>query len=81
MGLVGVGLLFSFASLVTVHLAIAVALLGRRPRWRGWLSLLPPVAPFTVYWAFKEKMYVRAGLWGSSLVGYALLLTTAYSSP
>ena len=35
MGLVAVGLLFFFASLLTVHLAITVALLRRPPRWRG----------------------------------------------
>jgi hypothetical protein len=78
MGPIGLGLLLCFACLITVHLAIAVALLGRPPRWRGLLSLLPPFAPFTVYWALKERMYIRGGLWGVSLVGYLLLLGAAY---
>lgn len=75
---VGVGLLLCFACLLTVHLAIAVGLLGRLPRWRGLVSLLPPLAPFTVYWALKESMYIRVALWGVSLAGYLLLLCAAY---
>ena len=74
MGLVGVGLLFFFASALTVYLAIAVALLGRHPRWRGWLGLLPPVAPLTIYWALKERMYMRCALWGLCCGAYLLLL-------
>jgi hypothetical protein len=78
MGVVGLGLLLCFACLLTVHLAIAVGLLRRFPRWRGWVSLLPPLAPFAIYWALKENMHIRAGLWGVSLVGYLLLLSVAY---
>jgi hypothetical protein len=74
MGLVGVGLLFFFASSLTLHLAIAVALLGRHPRWRGWLGLLPPLAPLTIYWALKERMYMRCVLWGVSSGSYLTLL-------
>lgn len=77
MGLVGVGLLLFFASWVTVHLAIAVALLGRHPRWRGGLGLLPPLAPLTLYWAFKERMYIRCVLWGVSCGAYTLFLVLA----
>jgi hypothetical protein len=77
-GLTGVGLLFCFACWVTTHLAIAVALLGRHPRFRGLLSLLPPLAPLALYWAVRERMYVLGGLWGASLVAYLLCLRAAY---
>ena len=77
MGLVGVGLLFFFASSLTLLLAITVALLGRRPRWRGWLGLFPPFAPLTLYWALKERMYMRCALWAVSCGAYILLLTLA----
>jgi hypothetical protein len=77
MGLVGVGLLFFFASSLTLLLAITVALLGRRPRWRGWLGLFPPLAPLTIYWALKERMYMRCALWGVSCGAYILLLILA----
>ncbi len=77
-GLVGAGLLFCFACLVTAHLAIALALFGRRPRLRGLLSLLPPLAPLALYWAVRDRMYVLAGFWGLSLVAYLLCLRAAY---
>jgi hypothetical protein len=77
-GLTGVGLLFCFACWATAHLAIAVALLGRQPRLRGLLSLLPPLAPLALYWALRERMYVLGALWGSSLVAYLLFLRAAY---
>lgn len=80
MGLVGVGLLFFFASSLTVYLAIAVALSGRHPRWHGWIGLFPPFAPLTIYWALKERMYMHCALWGASCVAYIALLTIAYRS-
>lgn len=80
MGLVGLGLLFFFASSLTVYLAIVVALSGRRPRWRGWLGLFPPLAPLAIYWAWKERMYMRCVSWGVSCTAYVALLTAAYMS-
>jgi len=64
--------------LMTLELAIAVGLLRRIPRWRGLAALLPPLAPLAIYWALKEKMYIRCALWGSSLLGYALVAFVAY---
>jgi hypothetical protein len=78
MGAIGLGLVLCFACLLTVHLAIAVELFARAPRWRGLLTLVPPLAPLAAYWALKERMYIRGGLWGVSLVGYLLLLGAAY---
>lgn len=58
----------AFAFLVTAHVAIAVGLLGRAPRWRAPVALaVPPLAP---YWAWRERMRVRAGLWAAGLVVY-----------
>jgi hypothetical protein len=58
----------AFAFLVTAHLAIAVGLVSRPPRWRALVALAaPPLAP---YWAWREHMRVRAGLWAAGLVVY-----------
>jgi hypothetical protein len=78
MSLLGALLVVFFAALMTLQLAIAVGLLQRLPRWRGLAALLPPLAPLAVYWALKEKMYIRSGLWGSSLLGYAIAAFAAY---
>jgi hypothetical protein len=78
MSLFGVLLVLFFAALLTLQLAIAVGLLQRAPRWRGLVGLLPPLAPLTVYWALKERMYIRCALWGSSLLGYVIVSIAAY---
>ena len=45
------GLVLGFATLVTVHLALALRLILReRPRWRGLVALVVP--PLAVIWAF-----------------------------
>jgi hypothetical protein len=67
--LVGVVVL-AFALLVTAHLAIAVGLVTKTPRWRALVALVvPPLAP---YWAWREHMRVRAGIWAAGLVLYAV---------
>jgi hypothetical protein len=76
--LIGVGLPLCFGCVMTLQVSIAVALLRREPRWRGWLSLLPPLAPLALYWALTEKMYTRVGLWGLSVALYVTLLALAY---
>lgn len=78
MSLLGVVLVVFFAALMTLQLAIAVGLSQRIPRWRGLAALLPPLAPLAVYWALKERMYIRGALWGSSLLGYAIASFIAY---
>ncbi|HEX3596208.1 MAG TPA: hypothetical protein VHU80_13955, partial [Polyangiaceae bacterium] len=58
----------SFALLVTAHVALAVGLIGRRPRSRGFVALLvPPLAP---YFGVREKMWVRSAVWVLSAVAY-----------
>ena len=70
-----VALLGSFALLLTVHVALAIGLLLRRPRWRGPLALVvPPLAP---YWGISAKMRIRSGLWIGALALYTLARVAA----
>jgi hypothetical protein len=60
----------AFALLVTAHLAIVVGLVAKTPRWRALVALVfPPMAP---YWAWREHMRVRAGIWAAGLVLYVV---------
>jgi hypothetical protein len=62
----------SFATLVTVHLALAVGLVRRRPHWRGAAALVvPPLAP---YWGFRVGMRKRVIVWLAALSLYAVSL-------
>lgn len=71
-----VGLLIvAFAMLFTVHVTIVFGLARRPPRWRAPVAFFVPVlAPF---WAFQERMRVRAAIWVGAIVLYlvALLLS------
>jgi hypothetical protein len=65
----------SFALLVTAHVAIAVGLALKPPRWRGPVALLlPPLAPF---WGMRERMRIRTRLWVAALFVYILARITA----
>lgn len=65
----------SFALLVTVHVALAVGLSFRRPRWRGPLAfVIPPLAP---YWGMEVGMRVRSLLWLVALAIYVVSLIAA----
>jgi len=65
-----IALVVAFALFVTAHVAIVYGLAWRPPRWRALVALLVPfVAP---YWAWRERMRVRAGLWASAFVVYAV---------
>lgn len=68
-------LVVAFALLFTAHAAIAYGLVQRQPRWRAPLAFL--VAPLAPYWAWRERMRVRAGLWLSSLVLYVIATIVA----
>lgn len=78
MAWVGVLLVTSFAGLLTTHIALAVGLLRRTPRWRGLVVLLVPLFPLAVYWALEEKMYIRSALWVTNLVVYVVALVLAH---
>jgi hypothetical protein len=60
----------AFALLVTAHLAIAVGLVAKPPRWRAPVALV--LAPLAPYWAWREHMRVRAGIWAAGLVLYVV---------
>ncbi len=63
------------AALLVSYLGIVYGLLWRPPRWRAVVALVVPVlAPF---WAWREKMYVRAALFVLSAIGYAVFFTLA----
>lgn len=70
-----VGLVVAFATFVTVHLAIAVGLVFRFPRWRAPVALVVP--PLAAYWALRGGMRVRGALWLGSLLLYAVFLGLA----
>jgi hypothetical protein len=69
-------LVVGFATLVTVHIALAGRLLLRaRPRWRGLVALVvPPLAPI---WAFREGWLKSGALWIASVVIYVVALIAA----
>jgi hypothetical protein len=70
------GLVLGFATLVTVHVALAFRLtLRERPRWRGPVALVVP--PLAVIWAFKAGWRRTAILWLAAVLIYAIALVVA----
>jgi hypothetical protein len=68
-------LLLAFALAVTMHVAIALALAARPPRWRALAAFaVPPLAP---YWAWRERMRLRAGAWTAAVLVYVVTLVLA----
>jgi hypothetical protein len=68
--IVYVTLIVAFATWVTAHVTIAAGLAMRPPRWRALASVaLPPLAP---WWAYHERMRVRAIAWVAALIVYAV---------
>jgi hypothetical protein len=65
----------AFALLVTAHLAIAVGLVAKTPRWRAPVALV--FAPLAPYWAWREHMRVRAGIWAAGFVIYVVARVAA----
>jgi hypothetical protein len=65
----------AFAFLLTAHLAIAVGLVAKKPRWRAPVALV--VAPLAPFWAWREHMRVRAGVWAAGLVLYVIARVAA----
>jgi hypothetical protein len=60
----------AFALLVTVHCAIAFGLFQRPPRSRALLAFV--VVPLAPYFALRERMTFRAGLWIVSALAYVV---------
>jgi len=66
------GLVLAFATLLTVHVAIAYGLARQSPRWRAVLAFfVPPLAP---YWALRLGMMVRGTIWVVAAVAYTTFL-------
>ena len=76
--MLGLALVLTFASWLTVHLGIAVALFGQTPRWRGALCLLPPLSPLAAYWALRQGMHRMGVLWVACAVAHLVLVYAAY---
>ncbi len=71
-----VALLLSFGTLVTTHVAIVGRMVWRvRPWYRGLMAVVvPPLAP---WWAYEQRWRTMVGLWGGSLLAYAVFLVIA----
>lgn len=68
-------LVLAFATLVTVHVALAGRLAMSRPRWRGLVALLvPPLAPL---YGYREGWRRSSTLWLISVLVYVLALLVA----
>ena len=65
-----IAMITTFALTLTTHVTIAIGLLWRKPRWRALVALL--VAPLAPYWAWKERMRVRAVVWVLGVAGYVV---------
>jgi hypothetical protein len=65
-------LVVAFATLVTVHIAIAFGLARRPPRWHGLLALV--VAPLAPWWGWQARMRVRGVLWVAAAATYGIAL-------
>jgi hypothetical protein len=69
------GLDLAFATLITVHVAIAFGLSRKSPRWRALVAFfVPPLAP---YWALRLGMVARGAIWLAAVVAYTTLLGLA----
>lgn len=75
-GVVLAALLLSFATLVTMHVAIVVRLIwSATPRYRGIVALVvPPLAPV---WAYEQQWRRMCWIWVGALLVYAAFLATA----
>lgn len=65
-------LILAFALFITAHVTIVYGLAFRPPRWRALVALF--VAPLAPYWAWRERMRIRAGVWGTALVLYVIAM-------
>jgi hypothetical protein len=73
--IVVISLIVAFALLITAHVAITYGLVRRAPRWRAPIAFF--VVPLAPYWAWREKMKVRAGIWTGALVLYMVATVVA----
>jgi hypothetical protein len=63
-------LVLAFALFLTAHVALLYGLAVRAPRWRAAAAFF--FAPLAVYWGFRERMRIRAGIWSAALALYVV---------
>jgi hypothetical protein len=69
--IVAVGLVLSFAALVTAHVTLVFGLAMRRPRWQAPIALV--VLPLAPWWGWARGLRRRAITWVVAAVLYAVL--------
>jgi hypothetical protein len=68
-------LVVAFATLLTVHVLLALGLARRTHRGRALVAfVVPPLAP---WWGWREKMHVRGVLWIAAAIVYTAALWLA----
>jgi hypothetical protein len=70
-------LVLSFAFVLTIHVSIAIGLLARTPRWRGFVALFVPV--IGLIWAWRSSMRARVWMWIIGVVVYCVALLLSFS--
>jgi hypothetical protein len=68
-------LVIAFATLVTVHIALALAIARRGRRSRALAALV--VAPLAPYFGWREGLRARGALWMVAAVSYMAALWLA----
>lgn len=68
-------LVVAFALFVTAHVAITWGLAFRTPRWRALVAFV--AAPLAPWWAWRERMRIRAIVWLTALVLYVVATIVA----
>lgn len=68
-------LLVAFATLVTVHVTLALGLARRAPRWRAPVALV--VAPLAPWWGWQARMRVRGVIWMVAASVYLVALVAS----
>jgi hypothetical protein len=65
-------LVLALALFITAHVTITYGLSWKKPRWRALVAFF--VAPLAPFWAWREQMRIRAGIWGAALVLYVVAM-------
>ena len=70
-----VALVLSLATMLTAHVAITYGLAFRTPRWRALVGFFVP--PLALYWAWLEKLKIRAIIAVGAVVLYIVAAVVA----
>ena len=73
--IVSLGLVGSFALLVTAHLMLVAGLAARPPRWRAIVALIAlPLAP---WWGLRVGLRRRTAVWLAAALAYVAFFVLA----